>query len=328
MNELAEFAKSIAIGTPEDIIHREEDYYRALSRIVRYRNKESLTREMMNHIVNSDRNRILEEKKKADVLLQNILPEYMIEELKLRGKGRPIQHENAVVILTDFVGFSDISRYMSPNELLKELSIYFDEFEKICAGHRIEKVKTIGDAFLAVGGLGGYKRTAKLDSILASLKMMEYTERKKREKLKSGDDAWGLRIAIHSGTLIAGVVGHTKIAFDIWGHTVNLASRIENVGEPGKITVSKSIYNDVRDYFDCTYIGLKELKGVGSHDLYTVDQIKKHLAESGSETAPGNNFKRLYDSLEAGKHVMFRDGRYHISNPVRPEKNARILLRD
>lgn len=327
MNELAEFAKNIALGTPEDIIQREEDYFRALSRIVRYRNKEALTREMMNHIVNSDRNRILEEKKKADVLLQNILPEYMIEELKLKGKVRPIQHENAVVILTDFVGFSDISRYMSPNELLKELSIYFDEFEKICTQHRIEKVKTIGDAFLAVGGLGGYKRTAKLDSLLASLKMMEYTENRKKEKMKNGEDAWGLRIAIHSGTLIAGVVGHTKIAFDIWGHTVNLASRIETIGEPGKITVSKSIYNDVRDYFDCSYVGMKELKGVGSHDIYTIDSIKKKLASSESVSVPGPNFEKLYRALEKGKHIMLMDGKYHISNPSRPEK-INVLTRD
>ncbi|MCG6168168.1 adenylate/guanylate cyclase domain-containing protein [Leptospira sanjuanensis] len=328
MNELAEFAKNIAIGSPEDIIRREEDYYRALSRIVRYRNKEALTREMMNHLVNSDRNRILAEKKKADVLLQNILPEYMIEELKLKGKVRPIQHENAVVIITDFVGFSDISRYMSPNELLKELSIYFDEFERICTKHRIEKVKTIGDAFLAVGGLGGYKRTAKLDCILASLEMMEYTESKKKERIKDGDDAWGLRIAIHSGTLIAGVVGHTKIAFDIWGHTVNLASRIENIGEPGKITVSKSVYNDVRDYFDCAYIGMKELKGVGSHDLYTIDSIKKNLGDPQSMQTPGPNFKRLYHALEEGKHIMFSEGKYHISNPGRQGKQQPVLARE
>lgn len=297
-------------------IEREEEYYRAISRISRYRHKENLVKELLTHMVNSDKNLLTEEKKKADLLLSNILPSYMIEDLKKTGKVQPVQYDNASVMFTDFVGFSKISKYMSPTQLLKELTIYFDEFERICENYGIEKVKTIGDSFLCVSGLGKKHKTAILDSILAGIEMTEFTYNRKKELEKSGESGWGIRISIHSGALIAGVVGHKKIAFDIWGHTVNIASRIEAVGASGKITVSRSVFDGARDFFDFDYAGEKELKGVGFHDLYTVGSLKQGLynKSEGNSLKPNHNFKKLYKALCEGKHILYTEGKYKIHN--------------
>ncbi|MCC5815767.1 MAG: hypothetical protein JJT78_13525 [Leptospira sp.] len=298
---------------------REEEYYRAISRISRYRHKEDLVKELLNHMVDSDKNLLAEEKKKADLLLSNILPSYMIEDLKKSGKVQPVQYDNAAVMFTDFVGFSKISKYMSPTQLLKELTIYFDEFERICEFYGIEKVKTIGDSFLCVSGLGKNQRTAIVDIILAGIEMARFTQERMESLQKSGEDGWGIRIAIHSGALIAGVVGHKKIAFDIWGHTVNMASRIETVAEGGKITVSRSIYDGARDYFDFDFAGEKELKGVGNHELYTLIGLKKGLfqSKSGNQLIPNKNFYKLYEAMNLGKHILYTEGKYRVSGTVK-----------
>lgn len=297
-------------------IEREEDYYRAISRISRYRHKENLVKELLTHMVDSDKNLLAEEKQKADMLLSNILPSYMIDDLKKTGKVQPVQYDHAAVMFTDFVGFSKISKYMSPTQLLKELTIYFDEFERICENYGIEKVKTIGDSFLCVSGLGKNNKTAVLDTILAGIEMSQFTFNRKAELEQNGESGWGIRLSIHSGALIAGVVGHKKIAFDIWGHTVNIASRIEAVGESGKITVSRSVYDCARDYFDFDFAGEKELKGVGFHDLYTVKSLKQGLYNTKKDHClePNKNFQKLYSALHEGKHILYMDGKYKISN--------------
>lgn len=294
---------------------KEEDYYRAISRISRYRHKENLVKELLNHMVDSDKNLLSEEKKKADLLLSNILPSYMIDDLKKFGKVQPVQYDQVAVMFTDFVGFSNISRYMSPTQLLKELTIYFDEFERICEVYSIEKVKTIGDSFLCVAGLSGNYRTAGIDILLAGIEMMRFTNTRREELKQIGEDAWGIRLAIHSGPLIAGIVGHQKIAFDIWGHTVNVAARIEGVSEGGEITVSRSMFDFTRDFFDFDYIGEKELKGVGFHDLYRLSGLKSGLYAKKSESRfiPNINFYKLFEALRDGKHILRRDGKYIIS---------------
>lgn len=295
---------------------REEDYYRAISRISRYKHKENLVKELLNHMVNSDKNLLAAEKRKADLLLSNILPNYMIEDLKKYGKVQPVQYDNASVMFTDFVNFSKISKYMSPTQLLKELTIYFDEFERICETYGIEKVKTIGDSFLCVSGLGKNQKTATIDSILAGIEMARFTYERKEELESRGEEAWGIRIAIHSGPLIAGVVGHKKIAFDIWGHTVNTASRIEAISKGGSITVSRSVYDAARDFFDFEYAGEYELKGVGSLDLYVLRSLKSGLyhKNSNNHLIPNQNFYRLYEALRDGKHIQFENGKYKITS--------------
>ncbi len=304
-------------------IRKEEDYYRALSRISRHHNKERMLRELLRHLADTDRNQLAAEKRKADVLLHNILPSYMIKELKAHGKVTPAHHENAFILFTDFVGFSRLSRYMSPRELLRELTIYFDAFEQILERYGLEKVKTIGDSLLCVGGVRGASRhtarTVHLDTILAAMEMMRFTYRRQMQREGKGETAWGMRVAVHSGPLVAGVVGHSKIAFDIWGHAVNVASRIETVAPEGQITVSEAVYQKVRDFFDCRFVGEQRLKGVGLQNIYQVDGLRKVFREvedyflSGDDESMCNRrFRLIYEYLKLGHHVMRKDGRYHV----------------
>lgn len=303
-----------ASNSPALAIQQTEEYYRALSRIYRFRNKEAMLRELLKHLADSDRNQLAAEKKKADLLLNNILPSYMIQELKKHGRVPPAHHENAYILITDFVGFSTISRYMSPRELLRELTIYFDAFEEICDTYGLEKVKTIGDSLLCVGGVRNTSRTTHLDSILAAMELLRFTYQRKKEKQARGDDAWGMRAVVHCGPLVAGVVGHSKIAFDIWGHSVNVASRIEGVAGEGKITISESVYQKIRDFFDCSFQGEYELKGTGRSDLFTVDGLRSIFQSAAPESGSlfNDRFELLYDSISLGHKVMRKDTKYHI----------------
>jgi adenylate cyclase len=323
-------ARFVKIGRNESLVilreftsdsEKEEEYYRAISRISRYRHKENLVKELLNHLVDSDKNLLSEEKKKAYLLLSNILASYMIEDLKKYGRVQPVQYDHAAVMFTDFVGFSNISRYMSPTQLLKELTIYFDEFERICETYGIEKVKTIGDSFLCVSGLGNNKRTSAIDILLAAIEMIRFTDKRREELSKNSEEAWGIRIAIHSGPLIAGIVGHQKIAFDIWGHTVNVASRIESVSKGGLITVSRAMYDNSRDFFDFDFLGEQELKGIGQYDLYSLTGLKQGLyAKDSGKLVPNMNFFKLFEALRDGKHIMKRDGKYIISKQIENKK--------
>ena len=295
-------------------LHHEEEYYRALSRISRFRNKEAMVRELLKHLADSDRNQLAAEKHKADLLLNNILPSYMIEELKTQGRVTPAHHEDAYILMTDFVDFSRISRYMSPRELLRELTIYFDAFEEICEKYGLEKVKTIGDALLCVGGVRNTVRTTHVDTLLAATEMLRFTYRRKERKESRGEQGWGMRAVVHRGPLVAGVVGHSKIAFDIWGHSVNVAARIESVGNEGRITISESVYQKVRDLFDCTFAGEHTLKGVGHMDVFVVNGVRKSFRPESSkgEAIYNDRFRYLYEAIKLGHHVMRKDNHYHI----------------
>lgn len=307
---------ALAFSGKTDIQNNQEDYYRAVSEVARYRHKEALIKELLTYLADNDRIRLAEEKKKADLLLENILPKYMIEELKTTGRVTPIHHDQAAVMFTDFVGFSDISRYMSPNELLKELTIYFDEFERICVKYDIEKVKTVGDAFLCVAGIGKHKRTAVIDIVMAGMEMLQFVEERKMIKERKGEMAWGMRASINKGSVIAGIVGQTKIAFDVWGHSVNIASRINTVGKDGAITVSRDVYDSTRDFFDCTFYDNRLLKGMGYHDLYLINGFKKKLSVPKSEkTLPNKSFFKIHSALRKGHHVLYKDGKFYIKAP-------------
>lgn len=306
-------------------IARVEEHYRALSRISRFRSKETIVRELLKHIADSDRNQLSAEKRKADLLLSNILPGYMIDELKAHGRVPPAHHENAYILFTDFVGFSAISRYMSPGELLRELSIYFEAFEEICERRGLEKVKTIGDSLLCVGGVRSTNRTTHIDSVLAAMEMLRFAQERKARKQAAGEEAWGMRAVVHCGPLVAGVVGHSKIAFDIWGHSVNVAARIESVAGEGVLTISEAMYQQIRDFFECDFKGEYELKGTGKSDLYTVAGVRREFrpgsgpadAETGAPTTSAtlynDRFRYLHEALRLGHHVMRKDGgRYHL----------------
>ena len=207
---------------------------------------------------------------KSDSLLKNILPDSVAEELKANGKASPIHLDSGTVLFTDFSGFTKIASNMSPSDLIKELDICFSAFDFITAKYKLEKIKTIGDSYLCVGGLFGDSLHAQ-NSCYAAIEILQFLKKRKLEKEKEGIIYWNIRIGIHTGALVAGVIGEKKFAFDIWGDTVNTASRMESSGEPGKINVSEDLYLAVKDIFNFSYRGEIEAKGKGKMKMYLLE---------------------------------------------------------
>jgi class 3 adenylate cyclase len=212
---------------------------------------------------------IAEEKKKSDELLLNILPFETAEELKLNGSAKARNFEMVTVMFTDFKGFTAMSEKLSAEELVQEINESFIAFDNIIQKYGIEKIKTIGDAYMAAGGLPTPKSTHALDVVNAALEILEFTRELKKKK---GELGFEIRIGIHSGPVVAGIVGIRKFAYDIWGDTVNTASRMESSGEIGKVNISGSTYELVKHQFNCFSRGKINAKGKGEIEMYFVDE--------------------------------------------------------
>ena len=220
---------------------------------------------------------IAAEKERSDNLLLNILPEEIAEELKENGKATPKHYDTVSVLFTDFKGFTKIAEKLTPQELVEELNHCFLEFDFIIDKFNLEKIKTIGDAYMCAGGIPVKNTTNPVDIVNAGLEIKEYMEHLKRVREEKGEDYWELRIGIHTGPVIAGVVGKNKFAYDIWGDAVNTASRMESSGVPGKVNISGTTYELVKDHFECTYRGKIQAKNKGEIDMYIVEGVKKKI---------------------------------------------------
>jgi len=243
------------------------------------------------------------EKEKADKLLLNILPVRIAEELKATGRCQTEFYQNVSVLFTDICGFTSISEIMDPEELVSKLDEIFTHFDDICSRNKLEKIKTIGDSHMSAGGIPVRNRTHAVDATLAALEMQQFLE-KMRQK-NPADSIWKLRIGINTGELTAGVVGKKKFAFDIWGDTVNTASRLQDAGEPGKINVSNRTAELVSNFFDLTYRGKKPIKHKGEVDMFFVDGIKAELSVEGKRMRPNKKFWELYNELLELKFLNF-----------------------
>lgn len=221
--------------------------------------------------IEDQKTQIEAEKGKSDKLLLNILPEDVAEELKAKGRARARRHEDVTVLMTDFVGFTKISEQMTPEELVDELDGYFREFDEIVGKYGLEKIKTIGDAYMAVSGVPRHNEDGAAKAVQAALDMLAFVEKRKEEKLAEGKPVFEIRIGLHTGPVVAGVVGTKKFAFDVWGDTVNTASRMESSGENGKLNVSGATYEFVKDKFNCEYRGKVHAKNKGEVDMYFVE---------------------------------------------------------
>jgi adenylate cyclase len=208
------------------------------------------------------------EKKRSDGLLLNILPGETAEELKQTGKAKAKYFKEVTVMFTDFKDFTQASEKMKADELVEEIHFYFSEFDHIISGYPIEKIKTIGDSYMCVGGLPLSNDTHALDVVNAALELQKFMEIQKVLRSRSGKPAFELRIGINTGPVVAGIVGTRKFAYDIWGDTVNTASRMETSGETGKVNISGATYEKVKDHFFCTYRGKVQAKHKGFIDMY------------------------------------------------------------
>jgi len=233
------------------------------------------------------------EREKTDNLLLNILPYEIAEQLKNKGAVDAKTYRRVSVLFTDFKGFTSISEQLSPQEIIKELGVFFAEFDGIIGGHFIEKIKTIGDAYMCVGGLPLRNKSNPIDTVLAGLKMQRFATQINKKKIKEGFLPWHLRLGIHTGKVIAGVIGSKKFAYDIWGDTVNTASRMESAGEVGKVNISGDTYKHVKDYFECEYRGKIEAKNKGEIDMYFVHGLKPEYCKANSNITPNKNFMQM-----------------------------------
>lgn len=221
-----------------------------------------------------------QERKKSDRLLLNILPASIAEELKARDLVEPKHYENVTVLFTDFVGFTKISEKLSPQELVSELDACFREFDRLAKKHHLEKIKTIGDAYMAAGGIPQANATHAVDCVRAALEIKDFMERLKAQKQAANQPYWQLRIGIHTGPLVAGVIGQEKFAYDVWGDTVNTASRLESSGEADRINISGATYEQVKDLFECEYRGKIAAKNKGEIDMYFVCGARVELSDN------------------------------------------------
>ena len=209
-------------------------------------------------------------KERSDNLLLNILPDETAEELKNFGKVKTKRYDLTTVLFTDFVNFTKSFDHQNSEDVVKSVDYYFSAFDKIVEAHNIEKIKTIGDAYMCVGGLPIADDDNALRVVKAAVEIMAFVQ-DCFENPKDGIIPFDIRIGINSGPVVAGVVGLHKFQYDIWGDSVNIAARMESAGEPGKINISETTYNLVKDHFKCSYRGEKDLKNKGLMKMYYIE---------------------------------------------------------
>ena len=218
-------------------------------------------------------NKLLDQRKaEIESLLLNILPYEVAVELQNTGQATPRYYDNASVLFTDFVSFSKIAETLSPQQVVEELNEFFIAMDNIIEKYQLEKIKTIGDSYMCAGGIPTVNQTHPIAIVKAGIEILEYLHHKNVHRENTGLPKWELRIGIHSGPLVAGVVGKKKYAYDIWGSTVNIASRMESNGQPGLLNISSALYEQIKDRFDCTYRGKIYAKNVGEIDMYFVNR--------------------------------------------------------
>ena len=248
---------------------------------------------------------IKSEKDKSESLLLSILPPKIATELKNTSKVVPIIYESVTILFTDFVGFTKIAESLLPKQLLIELDGYFTFFDFVCEKYNIEKLKTIGDAYMCAGGLPTANKTHAIDACMTAIEFRDFALRMQELNSSSKDEMmpWELRIGLHTGAVIGGIVGTTKFAYDVWGDTVNIASRIESSSVPGRINISETTYELVKDFFVCEHRGKVSAKNKGEIHMYFLDRLKPELSANEEGTAPNERFQELYEKVKRGENI-------------------------
>ncbi|MGB3546495.1 MAG: adenylate/guanylate cyclase domain-containing protein [Saprospiraceae bacterium] len=215
---------------------------------------------------------LADERRRSDELLLNILPAPIATELKENGMAKTRSFPEVTVLFSDFVNFTRIAEQLGPEELVRQLDHCFQAFDDIMGQYEdVEKIKTIGDAYMAAGGLNE-RRSVPHNMVRAALEMQQFLLEEGERRRRLGLPFFEARIGLHTGPVVAGVVGKRKFAYDIWGDTVNLASRVESQSEPNRVNVSETTYGLIKYQFECTYRGKVEAKNKGRVDMYFVER--------------------------------------------------------
>jgi class 3 adenylate cyclase len=231
----------------------------------------------LNQQLEAQKQEIERQKAKADELLLNILPEEVAHELKEKGYTEVKYFESASVLFADVQGFSKLAKELSPQDLIKELDLCFTAFDEIAEKYNLERIKTIGDNYMCAGGVPNANQSHPYDIVRAAIEMQRWMTEQEECRLQEGKQYWKIRIGIHTGELVAGVIGKTKFAYDLWGDTVNLASRMETAGESGKINISEDTYLVIKDSFLCVPRGVVEAKNIGMVKAYFVEGTRSSI---------------------------------------------------
>lgn len=257
--------------------------------------------EKANELLDDQRNQIEsqkasleEEMQKSENLLHAILPATTAHQLKKKGFVKPKKFKEASVMFADFVGFSRISSmYEEIEDLLDVLGFYFEKFDEITTQHYLEKIKTIGDCYMCVGGVPQTNKSHPFDAVIAALKMQKFVEEQAIKCQDDGRPVWRIRIGIHTGPLAGGVIGKKRFAYDIWGDTVNLASRMETASDPGMVNVSQATHEYIKNYIDCNYRGKFPAKNIGEIDMFYVQRIKPEYSEDDEGYIPNAELRKI-----------------------------------
>ncbi len=255
--------------------------------------------EMNDAIKNRDKMHkdLLVEKKRSDELLLNILPRKIATELKENERVEPRFYNSASIMFSDFAGFTKLSEQMEPKSLIELLNQYFCIFDKIISNHNLEKLKTIGDSYMCVSGVPSESRGHAIRICLAALEIQNYMNRanEKREKMRM--PRWDMRIGIHTGPVIAGVVGENKFTYDVWGDTVNTAALMEKGAEKARINISSSTFQHVGEIFEIEERGPIASGKKGDLPMYFLNGLKPEYCEANSNIKANNTFQQKYGRL-------------------------------
>lgn len=237
---------------------------------------------------------IEKERNRSDLLLQNILPEETALELKNSGKVKSKRFDSVSVLFADFVGFTKYSEQLSPEEVVDSVDFYFSKFDEIIEKYKLEKIKTLGDCYMCAGGLPFPVKDHAQRLVLAAFEMIEFVRHfKAKSEIDRKEVVFNMKVGINSGPVVAGVVGTKKFAYDIWGDTVNIASRMESLSEPGQINISDSTCDLIKEDFICEYRGEMEVKNRGVMKMHFVKGVKENSRKSILAEATGSNPEQI-----------------------------------
>jgi adenylate cyclase len=234
---------------------------------------------------------ITEAKEKSENLLLNILPVAIAEELKQHGKVMPRHHDSVSILFADFKGFTRLAEGMEPAALIQLLDEYFTKFDELAIAHGMEKLKTIGDSYMCVGGLPETNRTHPVDACLMGLAMQAFVDQTKRQRDRFHLPSLELRVGVHTGPVMSGIVGKRKFTYDIWGDAVNVASLLETNGAPGRVNISESTHHRVKTLFVTEVRGSVEAKNKGPLAMFFVNRIKPEFSADAEGRVPNERFQ-------------------------------------
>ncbi len=278
----------------EEALNQKNEYMLALTNHLKSAN--TLLEEQQREI-NQQNKAIEEERKKSEDLLLNILPFEVARQLKSKGKAKPKAFKSTTVLFLDFVGFTRLTQHLTPIDLVDALDSYFKSFDDIVDKHFVEKIKTIGDAYMCVGGVPLRNRSNAFNVVLAGLEMRKIVNDMVIQTKTPEGLEWRCRIGIHTGPVMAGVVGKKKYIYDIWGNTVNIAARLQEESEVGMVNISGVTYEIIKDFFDCTYRGRIAMKKADDADMYFVNRLKPEYSIDEPGLEPNEVFTKMLNAL-------------------------------